>query len=1039
MDPKPLKIFNASAGSGKTYSLVKSYIHILLGTHESPQKFAEIIAMTFTNKAALEMKTRIIRALDELSYPEIYVEKSTRYARELADELHVDQEVVHKRARKVLNAILHRYEDFNVLTIDKFNLRLIRSFSRDLDLPIDFEVILNEHLLIEQVVDQMMSEIGKNEPLSKLIFHYAQSKLEEGERWNFRNSLIEFGKVLSSERDLPVVNQLMETDFNRAYYDELRAERSVLNASFLSHCSTVSSLFSQSGLQSSDLPGGVHTYNALQKFAEFTRFESKRDLVFKVSLLKCLEGDLPKGKQFPDDLKTAVRTFLDWYDAHQEQYVILQKFLSNFFNMALLKYVNKALQDLKHHERLIRISEFNSEISKLVADEEAPYIFERLGTRFHHFLLDEFQDTSRLQWLNMLPLLRESLAHNYSDLIVGDPKQSIYRFKNGMAEQFVALPGIYNPENDPNIEAYSNYFRQLGEVLNLENNWRSSPTIVRFNNQLFQLLRTHLPAQASDFYKSVEQHPISQLNGYVSLRCEPYKRMPKAAESLDYILTTLEACEQDGFKRGEICILGARNRSCSYWARELSLRGYKVVSADSLIVDSDASVQLILSYFALRLNPSSENLFKQFADKYCQLQEITLNEYRSYFQQRESENGRHYSFFDSEAFIRHYFRSKDVFYFRYESLYDLVQQAYLFFGFREVNNPYLHHFADMVHGFELQNGPDLSSFLEDFKTLADAAKSVQIPESDDAIRIMTIHKSKGLEFPVVIVPQLTDTIGSIKGQFFVDASGYVLHTNASGSSPIPQVQQFTEQETARRLLDLVNLYYVAFTRPIERLYVLNQYTSSTIGAFFQQVFSQFEGETTNDVFTFCTGSRARTVKTTSASEDPYFLPADTSEFLWFPNIALQDHPNLVSETALSDEQRFGTQFHLAVSTLHNGNTVQAHVDSLIHSGEVEERFRDQLTDELDQLFNSESYRKLFDGALDVLNEQSLIVGEQELLRPDKIVVKKDETLVIDYKTGLTSSKDTKQVTLYKKVLSEIGYPNVKGYLFYTQHSELVEI
>src|SRR5690606_35788651 len=243
-----------------------------------------------------------------------------------------------------------------------------------------------------------------------------------------------------------------------------------------------------------------HTYNALVRMGDCRQFETKRDQLFKVSLLKWLDADIPKGKQFPESLRVAVVEFLSWYDAHVESYVILQKFLGNFFNMALLKYLNTALQELKQHERLIRISEFNSEISKLVADEDAPYIFERLGTRFHHFLLDEFQDTSRLQWLNMLPLLRESLAHNYRDLIVGDPKQSIYRFKNGVAEQFVALPGVYNPENDPSIAQKSSYFASMGQTDRLEDNWRSAEQIVLFNNQFFEAFKEQLPSNGKDYY-----------------------------------------------------------------------------------------------------------------------------------------------------------------------------------------------------------------------------------------------------------------------------------------------------------------------------------------------------------------------------------------------------------------------------------------------------------------------------------------------------------------------------------------------------------
>ena len=222
----PLLVLNASAGSGKTYSLVKQYMKMVLADSANVLQFSQIIAMTFTNKASLEMKTRILKALDELSHPAIYGKKSSDYAEELGLEMGISAAEVHNRAKRVLKNVLHRYEDLFVMTIDKFNLRLIRSFSRDLDLPNDFEVILNESEVIEEVVDILLNQLGDQgvQELTETVFEYAKSNLDEGERWNFRDQLVEFGKVLSKERDQLLIAKLMGMDFSATKRRELRDE-----------------------------------------------------------------------------------------------------------------------------------------------------------------------------------------------------------------------------------------------------------------------------------------------------------------------------------------------------------------------------------------------------------------------------------------------------------------------------------------------------------------------------------------------------------------------------------------------------------------------------------------------------------------------------------------------------------------------------------------------------------------------------------------------------------------------------------------------
>lgn len=1033
---KALKIVNASAGSGKTYTLVRKYLLLLLAESQNALKFSEIMAMTFTNKAAFEMKTRILKQLDELSYPDLYGKKSTDYASELAAILGLKKEEIHERAGQILTSILYHYESFHVLTIDKFNVRLIRSFSFDLDLPSDFEVILKEDEIIEQVVDKLLAQIGRNEAVSSLLFSYANSKSDDEQKWDIRRNIVKFAKVIKNEANFSILELLKEKEFSTQKHHELRDEIRGIDTQFFEKGKAIHNLYLSLNLDITNLPGASTTANRIDKLGATKLFPYSEEYCFSDTFIKNCENDPKKDKVFPQELRSELLKINEFWLKNVEHYEVLKKYEKNYFNMAVLNYLVKELEDLRDDEHLIRISEFNNMISKLITQDDAPFIYERLGNRYRHYMLDEFQDTSRLQWMNLTPLLHESLGNGNENLIVGDPKQSIYRFKNGLADQFVALPKLYNPENDKDVHARSVYFDSMGVRENLGDNWRSAATIVDFNTSLFEAMRATLSQPYSAFYESVKQNPKSSKNGLVVIRSEEVKKKPKEEEVVPFIIESIQECVKDGFKLGEICILGQRNKECSVWANALSSVGYKVVSADSLFVSSDERVKLVFSYFKLRLNPNSPNENKQFAAYFCTLFHKDLSYYQSFFREVENASGAKRVIFDFKQFITDNFKTERQFYYKFENLYDLVQQVYKLFGFDELNNPFLHHFADMLHNFQLKNGPDLQKFVSDFM-LSGKNESVQLPESDDAIKLMTIHKSKGLEFPVVIVPSMNGGL-EIKAdsEFFIEAEGVILYTNLTKKSKIKGIQDKLEYELSQRFMDVLNLYYVAFTRPIERLYVSNVYTKNTIGERFYNALSAMNHPDVTDVNEIRIGNDTRIVEKETRNKDSFFIPAHSANNLWFPDIALQDREELVDEKVLSEERLFGTQFHLAISRIDNPTQIKEVIDSLVLQGEVEAAFSQELIKNLGKLFGSTEYVQLFENATKVLNEQDFIVSKNEQVRPDKIILKENETIVVDYKTGIPNKKDIKQVKLYKKVMEEVGYSNVKGYLFYTSVNRL---
>ncbi|MCO5259823.1 MAG: UvrD-helicase domain-containing protein [Crocinitomicaceae bacterium] len=1036
---KYLKVVNASAGSGKTFSLVKTYIQLLLldDGDNAKKKYAEILAMTFTNKAAIEMKTRIVKALDELAYPSFH---QSNYIETIVKETDLKKDVIQKKAQYFLSSILHNYEDFNVMTIDKFNLRLIRSFSRDLDLPPDFEVVLDENSVLEQVVDNIINEIGKDKVLTNLLTRYANEKIEEEKRWDLRSSLIDFGRILTKEQDLPYVERLMNMEFSEDDFNAHKKEIKGLNDELRRKAKDVADYFYSCNFDTKDFSRGKDIFSSIKKISERDyKFGEKGP--FSPTQLENSLNAASKGADFATFHQKA-QDLSDWYASKVGYYEILNKFLKNYFNMALLKHLNEALLAMNKQERLIRISEFNTKISSLL-QEDTLYIYEKLGTRFRHFMLDEFQDTSRLQWLNLIPLVRESLGNGNDNFIVGDSKQAIYRFKNGVAEQFVALPKIYNPENDPKIAEASEYFDQMGYVDNLEDNWRSAPEIVNFNNDLFSELRTKLNDEQRDFYKSVKQNPKSKLKGYIHIESKIEKENDNIFESYyNFALKSINDALEDGFKPGDICILTKRNALGNYLATNLSESGFSVVSADSLMIDSELTVRFIINYFKLRLNPVNQNIIRRFLHSYCELFELSLDYYNSLFEEQETKDGKIIKFANLDLFLRLNPSFQGEFFAPFETLYDLIQKAFKLFGLNELHNPYIHHLADLVFNYESKNGPDLSQFVNDYDSLSKESKALQIPESDEALKIMTIHKSKGLEFPVVIV--ITEANSSNKfSQYFVETENYLLYSNLSKNSLIPEIVKANEEEESHKYLDDLNLFYVAYTRPTTRLYLYNEgKPSNVINANIHAALkNSYKPEEDGDELVINIGEKVRKEEkeTDASSNDQFFLPQSSTDNLWFPDISLQDSEELIDQDYLSDEQRYGNQFHIAISSINGKEEIDVIVKQLINEGQIEQLFETKLIQELTKLFSSAAYNQLFEKATGILSEQNYIISKNEQIRPDKIITKDNQTIVVDYKTGQPLKKHTKQVQQYCSVLQEMDYPNVEGYLFYTKELKLERV
>lgn len=1038
----PLFVLSASAGSGKTYQLVLQYLSILL-SNKSPSKFKGIVAITFTNKASLEMKTRIIDALFNLAKFSTSVEdrKTSEIIAELEKLLNIDQKQIVKRSGEALKAILHGYENFNVSTIDKFNLRLIKSFSNDLDLPNEFEISLNEDEVLEEVIDILLNSISEsnNKELTVLVKEYAKSNFRDGNQWNFKRQLMSFASSLSKEKNQVFIKALKDLSFDQKEYKIVQDRIDELNGKFRPKVDLFAQLFDSLNINELDLPYKGQTFNALLKIAKLIKcplHNSDKSIISTRVLNYCEEeGDT---KAFTRELKDLL---LDIYHCYREispEMTLLVKYKANFFNMALLRYVFDSLSEHKEKNKIIRISEFNALIGNLVQKEEAPYIYERFGVRYEHFLLDEFQDTSRLQWLNLLPLLRESLSHNKENLIVGDPKQSIYRFNNGLAEQFVSLPEIYNPEKDEYVAEVSTYFSEMGLKKPLVDNYRSCPEVVLFNEKIFTTISDKLPKKFEEFYESVAQNPISTKQGYVKVISEQQKR--NMDQMISDISQIISKAEQDKFDLGDVCILTAKNDLAVVIANELTKKGISVFSQESLLISKNIEVRLLLSYLKWRMRPTMDTAKRHFGELFFRMHPEIDDRYFDFMMEEVKPSGYVYKSFDDKAFLKEFFEGRDSFFKPFENIYELAIQFVTMMKWKEVENPFIHQFLDLIFQFQNNRQSDLSKFIEYYEENK-SSFALKMPDTKNAVQIMTIHKAKGLEFPIVIVPEMDFGLSlRSDSKFFVKTEDKILYTNLSETSLIEDINLRAEEEKNLILLDKLNMLYVAFTRAEKRLYVFNRYASkSNLGSIFHQcIRDAFSLNEEDESHEYVSGEEMDKYEKTLSNVNPdvdFYIPKEIDSKSI--QLILSDETD---ETFHSQEERlFGIYFHQYMSDIDDASQLNDVYSIYRNNDTIDPEILEKLHKEACLFFEKATDKNLFNEVSKVHNEQSILIPGSADLRPDKIIERKNDVIVIDFKTGAATPKHNEQIWNYKAVLEEMLEKPVKAILYYTKQNQLIEI
>ena len=478
VNPSTFKVYNASAGSGKTFTLVKEYLKIVL-QNTDVFYFQKILAITFTNKAATEMKERILYNLACFARKE-----KTAMWQSIQEETGLKTAVIQERALKITGAILQNYTAFNITTIDSFTHRIIRSFAYDFGLSLDFDVELDTQKLLQEAVDAVLDQIGVNPELTEVLIHFSLQKSNEDKTWDIAHTLSDFAKILLNETDkidFQTIEHQSFTSYKRLQKDISNRQTAIYN--------TLQELGDKGKelLKENLLESRYFNYQMLPKF--FDSLSEKKDvseLFIKGRLSKRFEENTLLKKSagataqqaFDRIYQACYQIFLD-AERHFHQWILLKLFKESIIPLAVLSFINKALKNIQEENNIRMISEFNELIFKKIQNEPTPFIYERIGEKFQHYFIDEMQDTSVLQWKNLAKLIDNALTQEGGSLLlVGDAKQAIYRWRGGASEQFIELA---EPEN-------SRPFLIPKTVVNLDTNYRSFSEIIQFNNDFFQHL-----------------------------------------------------------------------------------------------------------------------------------------------------------------------------------------------------------------------------------------------------------------------------------------------------------------------------------------------------------------------------------------------------------------------------------------------------------------------------------------------------------------------------------------------------------------------
>ncbi len=1059
-----LKLYKSSAGSGKTFTLVKEYLKLVLNP-TSELTFRRILATTFTNKAANEMKARVLEALAFLSDPVPVSSKHDILKGVLLEELGFTTEELQRKSHRVLRAILHNYADFGIGTIDRFTHRIVRTFARDLNLPVNFEIELDNKPLIDQAIDLLLSKIGIDQALTTFLVQFTQNKVDNGEKYDLESDIQSIAVELLKEDGAAAIKALKSYGFDD--FQKKIDRYKELNDQFLDQIQPLgeqaTKLIKESGANAdSFFQGGRGIYAYFHYLSELRteKFSPNKYVETTIEDDKWYSGKIKKDLEqqaaidtIKGELESLYNQVKELIDSGYKPYKAREVQLKNLYAVALINELDKIIGELRTTENKVHISEFNKRISDVIAKEPAPFIYERIGERYHHYLIDEFQDTSVMQFHNLIPLFTNALSQGHFNMLVGDAKQAIYRFRGGEVEQFVALPKIYKSDQNPTVASSQALFDRVVDIDNLSRNFRSKEEIVNFNTSFFNYCFEKYQ-EIGSLYEGHAQTPRdNHSGGYVEVHfCEkPVKisdnsdEVDDDPEQIEVIIDRIERCLQQGYQLRDIVLLFRGNNKANEVAKILIDKGYKIASAESVMIANSAAVKLIVNVLYVLINPS-ESIYKKhiidalFANGHFQGESLDAV-YTRILSKNDAA-----SFWEKMGFTAEQLPFNAL---RQRPLFELIETTFRAFGLLEKADPYIQFFMDEVFDYSLASNNDILGFLTWWEQRK-GSKSITLPEGLDALNIMTIHKSKGLEFPVVIMPYATELLKVGGGKWVVDAAAelpidQLAYIQISSVLENTKYESVYLEEKRNATIDFFNTIYVAFTRPEDRLYIISNKplkNSKTLNISTLMVdYLSSKGQWDENEKTFVLSGKE--VLTTSSQTH---VAANAEELLtfiskdWNEKLALSyQAPDYWDINFGEDARQYGNTIHLILALIRTKEDISRVLDKLLKQGSITVEQRARYAQEIALMIDQPAFSPYFQEGLKVKTECDLLTPDGKTLRPDRVVYFEDAVKVIDFKTGKPSEKHKEQLRNYISLLQQTEQMKVTGSLVYIGTLEEVEV
>lgn len=1034
------KIYNASAGSGKTFTLAVNYLSLLL-TSENVFAFQHILAITFTNKAVGEMKSRIMEHLIGFSQDPIHG-KFQALLTAIQKKTGLSESEISQKAKAILPYLLINYAGVEISTIDSFTHRLIRTFAKDLGLSTNFEIELESQEVVEEAVHRLVDQAGEDPQLTRVLIDFALEKTSEDKSGDITKDLLEAANLLNNENNLPYIESLASLSLSSFADEKLNLRKSLkeIEKNIVELVGAFFEALAPQAIDASSFSRGS-VYHFFKK-AKNLDFPSQWDAAWMQKI--ATDPLYPKKtddaiKATLDKLQPAIVGYFEKVKQHSFQLRYQKEILKYLTQTSVLWLIQYELEALKKERNILFINDFNKKISEQIRQQPAPFIYERLGEKFHQYFVDEFQDTSQMQWKNLVPLIENALVSELKSgetgelNLVGDAKQSIYAWRGGDAQQFIDL---YEGNSPFPIES---------TAIPLQTNYRSETHIVEFNNRFFSYVASQLeePSYQKLYASSNQEIFKNSGEGFVQINFFEAKNTEEASEA--YVQKTLEIIQskvqQKEASYADFCVLVRNKKQGIAVANFLSENDIPLISSETLLIYNSPKVKWLTHVLECLQNPTNQEAsYEVFS--------FLVN------QKEESEQAKHLLL--AELLKGDFFQNLKRLGYALNSdkllslpLYDVVISIQKEVVFLQEEDAYVQFFLEEIFRFSKKKNNDLNSFLTYWEQ-AKTKRSIVAPEGQNAVQIQTIHKSKGLQYPIVIFPFADNELGnlSLDMLWLPTDQPQLPYALVSGKSNF--YTEVSEEVAAsylttksKKILEDVNILYVTLTRAEKEMYLLSKYSVTKSGITFSENsvakylydYLATNGYWEEGTFQYSFGksmflggktteSTTQKIHSITPRKEDVMDMLTSKRFLW-----AQDKYDAIER---------GNIVHMLLASIYSKEDISSTIEKALLKGEISDEESEAYQQLLTKICTHSELYDYYQQGLESWNEKE-ILHQGKLLRPDRVVFTADGAVVIDYKTGEASASYNQQINEYAQAVEALGHQVEKKIIVYIQNLEIIPI